>query len=368
MPAAPGMNASEVGTPALIVDLDALDRNLFLMADAASRLGVDLRPHAKTHKCVEIAHLQLHLGAAGIACQKASEAEVFVDGGVGDVLISNEIVGRDKLARVAELAQRATIAVCVDTVSNVTDLQAAAEEAGSSIGVLVELNTADYRAGVATGEPAARLAAEVVKADNLRFAGLQAYNGPAQHMRSYQDRLSSVAEVGRAVERSLGLLGREGIRCDTVTGAGTGTYDLDPIGGLFTEVQPGTYVFMDADYAENRNASGEPFTDFEQSLHVISSVMSRRPGVAILDAGSKAIAMDNGLPVPADESAGVFDRFGDEHGTLRAPDDRAARLGDQVRLIPYNCDPTVNLYDWLVGTRGKVVESVWPVAARGATL
>ena len=365
-PATPGMALSDVDTPALLVDLDTLDQNLRHMANVAEYLEVNLRPHAKTHKCVEIARQQLELGAVGITCQKTAEAEVFVNEGIDDVLITNEVVGDSKVRRVAELAQRSTVAVCVDAPANIEELGAAAVEAGSTIGVMVELNTAEYRAGVKAGEPIVRLAMMAEETAGLSFRGIQAYNGPAQHKRGYEDRSASVDRVVNDVRSSIDLLDHHGITCPTVTGGGTGTYDLEPASGVYTEIQPGSYVFMDGDYMANRDAAGEPFRDFMQSLHLLSGIMSRRPGIAIVDAGSKAIAMGNGLPLLANGGKASYEGFGDEHGFIRNAGETFPSLGESILLVPYNCDPTINLHNWLVGVRNGIVEVVWPIAARGA--
>ena len=365
-PASVGQPVSEIDTPALVVELDSLERNLQRMAAAARRLGVALRPHAKSHKCLEIARRQVRLGAVGITCQKVSEAEIMVDGGIEDVLIANEVVAPAKLRRLAELAGRARVSVCVDDEGVTTALDRAAAEAGSVVRVLVEVNTADYRAGVPAGEPAADLAVLVDRSPNLELAGLQAYNGPAQHTEAHADRRAVVERVAASVAMTVDLIRGRGLECSTVTGAGTGSFELDSTTGAFTEIQPGSYVFMDGDYAAIRDADDRPFRDFEQSLHVLCGVMSLGDGVAIVDAGSKAVGVDRGMPLVAAPDSTEYVRIADEHGWVALRGSTAAERGDHMWLVPMNCDPTVNLYDWLVGVRGGVVEEVWRVAARGA--
>ena len=360
----PGLLEADLDTPALVVDLDALERNLDRMAVAARAAGVALRPHVKTHKSVTIARMQLERGAVGVCVQTVSEAEAMVAGGIRDVFVANEVVGAGKLRRLARLAREATITVCVDDPGNLADLARAARRAGSSVGVMVEMNTAEYRAGVPPGEPFLRLARRVESTTSVRFVGLQAYNGVAQHIRDHPSRLAATERNTALVQESLDLLARHSIPCEVVSGGGTGTYDLEAVSEVYNEIQPGTYVFMDADYLANRDRMGGPFRDFEVSLYVLASVMSRRPGIAILDAGLKAISLGNGLPIVHGGGA-RYKRFADEHGVLAPSGGPLPGLGHQVRLIPVNCDPTVNLYDRLVGVRSSVVEAVWPVDARG---
>lgn len=367
-PADIGTAVDDVDTPALLVDLDALERNLARMAGVAKAAGVALRPHAKTHKDPVIAHLQIARGAVGVCCQKVAEAEVMVNGGVGDVLVANEVVGMQKLRRLAALARRAAISVCVDDPAQVAALAQAAAEAKAAPGVLVEINVGGNRAGVEPGQAAVALAQRVVASPPLRFRGLQAYYGAAQHMREDGERRTAIAEAVAAVGATRDLLRRSGLPCDVITGGGTGTYELEASSGVYTEIQPGSYVFMDVDYARNRRADGGPFADFEQSLFVLATVMSRVSAErAMVDAGLKALSTDSGMPLVASRPDLTYVRAADEHGRIElATDAGPLRLGDKLRLVPGHCDPTVNLHDWYIGIRNGVVEAVWPVAARGA--
>ena len=360
----PGLSEPDIDTPALVVDLDALERNLDRMAAAARAAGVALRPHVKTHKSVNIALMQLERGAVGVCVQTVSEAEAMVAGGIREVLVANEVVGPGKLRRVAHLARDATITVCVDDPGNLDDLGRSVRRAGSSLGVMVEMNTAEYRAGVPPGQPLLRLAQRVEATPSVSFAGIQAYNGVAQHVRDHSARLAATQRNIDLVQGSVDLLDRHDIRCEVVSGGGTGTYDLEAASAVYNEIQPGTYVFMDADYLANRDRLGGPFRDFEVSLYVLATVMSRRPGIAIVDAGLKAVSLGNGLPLVKGGKA-LYTRFADEHGVLAPSEGPLPPLGSQVHLIPVNCDPTVNLYDHLIGVRNGVVEAVWPVDARG---
>jgi D-serine deaminase-like pyridoxal phosphate-dependent protein len=366
MPARPGDSVASIETPALVVDLDPFERNLELMANAVRGSAVALRPHAKSHKCPEIAKLQVALGAVGICCQKVDEAAAFVEAGIRDVLVTNEIVSAAKLARLAGLARTAKIGVLADDVGVVGTLAAAAAKAGVTIDVLVEIDVGAHRCGVAPGPAAVVLAQAIHAAPGLRFRGLHAYHGAAQHRRTPAERRAAIASAVSHARETRDLVAAAGIACPTVTGAGTGTWQLERDSRVYTELQPGSYIFMDADYG--RNALAPDDHAFEQSLYVAASVMSvPAPERAVVDAGLKAFAMDSGLPVVHAAHGLEYVGASDEHGVLRV-DPGVARpvIGERVWLVPGHCDPTVNLYDWIVGVRHDTVECVWPVAARGA--
>ena len=366
IPARVGDAVDDIDTPALIVDLDAFERNLDLMAHAARSAGIALRPHAKAHKCPDIAQLQMERGAVGICCQKVGEAEAFVTAGVRDVLVTNEIVGAAKLARLAALGKDATIGVLADDTANVRHLGAAARAAGSTLDVLVEIDVGMRRCGVAPGAPAAALAEVVARTPGLHFRGVHAYHGPAQHLRTPAERRDAIASVVRLARETKAAIEAAGVACTVVTGAGTGTWQLERDSGVFTELQPGSYAFMDADYHRNALAADEHH--FEQSLYVVAVVMSVPVRErAVVDAGLKAFAFDSGLPQVWGARGLDYVKASDEHGVLAVAADRDPPLpGDRVWLIPGHCDPTVNLYDWIVGVRGSRVECLWPVTARGA--
>ena len=355
-PAAVGQRLEEIDTPALVLDLEAFEANLAAL-DRAVGSRVRVRAHAKTHKCAEIAKRQIAAGAVGVCCQKVSEAEALVDGGVADVLVSNEIVGAPKIARLAELSRRARIGVCVDNAENLEQLKASSAQ----LDVYVEIEVGMGRCGIAPGEPAAALAAQI--GGNLRFAGLQAYHGRAQHVRSMAERRASIAKAASAVLETKRLLQKRGIDCPIVTGAGSGTFMFEVESGAWGEIQPGSYVFMDADYARNEWAA--PLPRFQHALFVISTVMSRpRPDVAIVDAGLKASSVDSGMPGVWQRPGLTYTHASDEHGWLEGSP--APALGDKLLLVPGHCDPTVNLYDWYVCIRRGIVEDLWPITARGA--
>jgi D-serine deaminase-like pyridoxal phosphate-dependent protein len=366
LPARVGDAAADIDTPALIVDLDAFERNLDLMANAVRGAGVALRPHAKSHKCPDIAHAQIERGAVGICCQKVSEAEVFVAAGIRDVLVTNEIVGPRKCSRLANLAREATIGVLVDDAATVLHLGAAARAAGVTLDVLVEIDVGAHRCGVAPGADAVAIAQVVARTPALRFRGLHAYHGAAQHLRASDERRAAIAAAVLLARETKMAIDAAGIACPVVTGAGTGTWQHERDSRVYTELQPGSYIFMDADY--QRNALAADQHHFEQSLYVVATVMSAPTRErAIVDAGLKAFAFDSGPPVVYGADGLEYAKASDEHGVLAiAPAAPPPMIGDRLWLVPGHCDPTVNLYDWIVGVRGTRVECVWPVAARGA--
>jgi D-serine deaminase-like pyridoxal phosphate-dependent protein len=365
-PARPGDSVRNIDTPALVVDVDVLERNLDLMANAVRGAGVALRPHAKSHKCPEIAHAQIERGAVGICCQKVGEAEAFVAAGIRDVLVTNEIVTAPKLRRLAEMAKTAKVGVLADDGMVVPSIGAAATEAGVSIDVLVEIDVGAKRCGVAPGAPAVRIAEAIARTPGLAFRGIHAYQGAAQHLRTPKERRESIERASGWARATRAAIEAVGIACPTITGAGTGTWQLERDSGVYTELQPGSYVFMDADYA--RNVLAQDQHDFEQSLFVRTTVMSApQPGRVIVDAGLKSLAFDSGPPAVYGAQGLTYEKASDEHGVIAvAADASPPAIGDGLWLIPGHCDPTVNLYDWIVGVRGDVVECLWQVAARGA--
>jgi D-serine deaminase-like pyridoxal phosphate-dependent protein len=365
-PAEIGTSLAQVDTPALVLELDAFEANLRRLGESLAGRAVKVRPHAKSHKCPQIAMRQIALGAVGVCCQKVSEAEALVEGGVGDVLIANEVVGSVKLTRLAALARQARLAVCADNAENVHALDAAAREYGVTLDVLVEINVGANRCGVEPGEPALKLARIVASSKNLRFAGLQAYHGSAQHLRQVEARRSAIEHAVAGVRETRELLAKAGIPCPKVTGAGTGTYLFEAASTVYDELQPGSYIFMDADYAKNEwTESG--FPRFEHSLFVWTTVMSRtRPEQAIVDAGLKASSIDSGMPRIADGGPAEYVKASDEHGVIQVNGATGYAVGDKLKLIPGHCDPTVNLYDHFICVRNGRVEAIWPITARGA--
>jgi 3-hydroxy-D-aspartate aldolase len=367
-PAQPGMREDEIDTPALVIDLDAFEANLDRMAAMLAPTGTRLRAHAKTHKSPVIARLQMARGAIGQCVQKVAEAEILAWGGIPDILVSNEVVGAAKLARFAALARIAKVAICADDGAQVAAIAAAAEDAAVRLTVLVEIDVGAGRCGVPPGPAAVALAQRIAASPHLIFGGLQAYHGSAQHKRTLEERRALIASTVDGTRRTVEQLRQQGLDCPIVGGAGTGSFELESGSGIFNEIQAGSYVFMDADYARNLDAAGLPVSTFRHSLFVLATVMSAaRPGIAVLDAGLKALAVDSGLPSVWERPGLRYVSASDEHGKLEvAAESAAPKLGEKLRLVPGHCDPTVDRYDWYVGVRGGRVESLWPVAARGA--
>ena len=365
--ARPGDPLRAIDTPALILDLDAFERNLARMVAALRGSKVRLRAHAKSHKCPQIALRQVALGAVGICCQKVSEAAVFVAAGIQDILVTNEVMGEAKLRHLVLLARSARIGVLVDHPLQVQALAAAAQAHAVALDVYVEVNVGANRCGVAPGENAARLAQQIVASASLRFAGLQCYHGPAQHLRAPQERAAAIAGAVDAARLTRQAIEACGIKVERITGAGTGSFVHERDSGVFNEIQAGSYIFMDRDYGDNQLGEGD--IAFEQALFVRTSVMSRASAThAVVDAGLKASSVDSGLPTVWQRPDLRYLKAADEHGVLGTADAAALALGEQLLLVPGHCDPTVNLYDELICVRGGQVEAVWPIAARGALL
>lgn len=367
-PAEIGDDMQDVDTPALMIDLDAFEANVAAMAKTVSNYGMRLRAHSKTHKCPEIAKRQIAAGAVGICCQKVGEAEAMVAGGIGDVLVTNQIWGESKLARLAALAENARIGVLADDAGNIHELAQAARDAGTTLDVYVEIDVGAGRCGVEPGEAAVALARAVLDEEGLNFAGLQAYHGSAQHIRTANERGAAIGGACDKVTQTLQAMQAAEIEVPIVTGAGTGSFHFEAQSGIYQEMQCGSYIFMDADYAQNMDQRGDPFTEFRHSLHVLVTVMSAtKPGRAVVDAGHKALGNDQGMPWVADIPGARYQGPSDDHGTLILKDAaRDVMLGEKVRLIPGHCDPTVNLYDWFVVVQGGRVVDLWEIAARGA--
>ncbi|QJW85268.1 DSD1 family PLP-dependent enzyme [Ramlibacter terrae] len=378
-----GRSVREIDTPALVADLDAMQRNPGRMAEFARKHDIRWRPHAKMHKSSAIARLQLQAGAVGVCVQKTSEAEAMVAGGVHDVYISNEVVAPAKLARVADLAhtvaaENGQLAIAVDSVEGVRRLADAMNErrrrgTAAVIDVFVEIDVGGGRCGVTPGRAAVDLAHEIRRHPALRFAGLQAYNGKAQHLRTAQERRDAIGIVVQDVLFTRKLIEAEGVPVNLVTGAGTGSMVCEAASGVFGELQSGSFLFMDADYAANERDPAQP--QFEHALFVKSQVMSSGVRHAVCDAGHKSHAIDTGLPKVLDlQPTGELEFFngGDEHGILRpaAGNQRVPALDEIVWLIPGHCDPTVNLHNFIIAVSGGLergkVEKIIRVDARGA--
>ncbi len=369
IPALPGMDEADIQTPCLVLDLDALERNIKKMGDFAKAHGMRHRVHGKMHKSVDVALLQERLGGScGVCCQKVSEAEVFARGGIKDILVSNQVrdlAKIDRLARLPKLGAR-TI-VCVDDADNVADLSAAAVKHGTQIECLVEIDCGAGRCGVTTTQDVVAIARKIEAAAGLKFAGIQAYQGAMQHMDLFADRKAkielAVAQVADAVQG----LKASGLECDIIGGGGTGSYMFEGSSGVYNELQCGSYAFMDADYGRILDEDGKRIDqgEWENALFILTSVMSHaKADKAIVDAGLKAQSVDSGLPVIYGRTDVKYLKCSDEHGVVEDKDG-VLKVNDKLRLVPGHCDPTCNVHDWYVGVRNGKVESLWPVSARG---
>jgi 3-hydroxy-D-aspartate aldolase len=372
IPAKPGMSESEIQTPALLIDLDVFERNLDRMSRFATSRGVRVRVHGKMHKSVAVARRQIEIGGAcGICCQKVSEAEAFVRGGIRDVLVTNQIRDPLKINRLVLLPRLgARIIVCVDDLANVKELSQAAQLADTQVECLVEIDCGAGRCGVTSPEAVLDIAIAIKSAPHLKFSGIQAYQGPMQHLVEFAERAKAFEQVLTQVNAVLALLKTHHLHCDIVGGAGTGSYAFEANSGVFNELQCGSYAFMDAAYGRIRDQSGKNWSEseWEHALFLLTSVMSHvKPDVAICDAGLKSQSVDSGLPMVYGLPDIEYLKCSDEHGVLADPN-RVLQANDRLRLIPGHCDPTCNLHDWYVGVRNGIVEELWPIEARGKSL
>jgi 3-hydroxy-D-aspartate aldolase len=363
-----GRRKEELPTPALLVDLDAFEANLKAMADHCRQSGCGFRPHAKTHKCPEVAKRQVASGALGVSTATVPEAEAMVAGGVRGVLLTSPIVDTGKIARMAALARAAgEVLLAVGHPREAELLARAAEAARVTIDVLVDVDVGDRRTGCLPGGPARDLAVQMAKSGHLRVRGVQAYSGISSHTVGFENRQRvSKQAMAKALE-TRDLLAKAGLDAPIVSGGSTGTYNIDSTVAGVTELQVGSYVFMDVDYRRIGGQSGPVYTDFRPSLFVLTTVVSStHPDRVSLDAGTKAFATDVPYKPEARDRPGlVYTRAGDEFGSLTVEAGGALpKLGDRLEFIVPHCDPTVNLYDRLYAVRGDRVEAVWPIAAR----
>lgn len=369
IPALPGMDESEIQTPCLILDLDALERNIRKMGDYAKAHGMRHRSHGKMHKSVDVQKLQESLGGSvGVCCQKVSEAEAFARGGIKDVLVTNEVREPAKIDRLARLPKTgATVTVCVDDVQNIADLSAAAQKHSTELGIFVEIDCGAGRCGVTTKEAVVEIAKAAAAAPNLTFKGIQAYQGAMQHMDSFEDRKAKLDAAIAQVKEAVDALEAEGLAPEFVSGGGTGSYYFESNSGIYNELQCGSYAFMDADYGRIHDAEGKRIDqgEWENALFILTSVMSHaKPHLAVVDAGLKAQSVDSGLPFVYGRDDVKYIKCSDEHGVVEDKDG-VLKVNDKLRLVPGHCDPTCNVHDWYVGVRNGKVETVWPVSARG---
>lgn len=369
IPASVGMDQKDIQTPCLVLDLDALERNIKKMGDWAKAHNMRHRVHGKMHKSVDVALLQEKLGGAcGVCCQKVSEAEVFARGGIKDVLVSNQVRQPEKIDRLARIPKLGARAICcVDDVTNVVDLSQAAERHGTEIECLVEIDCGAGRCGVTTTSAVVEIAKAIDAAKGLKFAGLQAYQGAMQHLDNYEERRAKIDIAVAMVKDAVDTLKTEGLDCDIVGGGGTGSYYFEGTSGVYNELQCGSYAFMDADYGRILDKEGKRIDqgEWENALFLLTSVMSHaKAEKAIVDAGLKAQSVDSGLPKIYGRDDVEYVKCSDEHGVVADPD-QVLSINEKLWLVPGHCDPTCNVHDWYVGVRAGKVETLWPVSARG---
>jgi 3-hydroxy-D-aspartate aldolase len=369
IPAAVGMKEGEIQTPCLILDLDALERNIKKMGDYAKAHGMRHRAHGKMHKSVDVLKRQMELGGAvGVCCQKVSEAEVFARAGIKDILVSNEVRDPAKIDRLARMPKYGgRVIVCVDDVDNVADLSAAAQKHGTTIECFVEIDCGAGRCGVTTTEAVVEIAKAIDAAPGLKFTGLQAYQGAMQHLDSYEDRKAKLDAAIAQVKDAVAALEREGLKPELVSGGGTGSYYFESNSGVYNELQCGSYAFMDADYGRIHDKDGNRIDqgEWENALFILTSVMSHaKPDKAVCDAGLKSQSVDSGLPFIYGRDDVKYVKCSDEHGVIEDPQG-VLKINEKLKLVTGHCDPTCNVHDWYVGVRNGVVECIWPVSARG---
>lgn len=369
IPAMVGMDEADIQTPCLVLDLDALERNIIKMGQFAKDKNMRHRVHGKMHKSVDVALLQERLGGScGVCCQKVSEAEAFVRGGIKDVLVSNQVRDPAKIDRLARLPKLGARAICcVDDLANIADLSAAAVKHGTQIECLVEIDCGAGRCGVQSTEDVVAIATAIDAAEGLKFAGLQAYQGAMQHLDDYEERKAKIDVAVAMVADAVAALKSVGLECDIVGGGGTGSYYFEGESGVYNELQCGSYAFMDADYGRILDRDGKRIDqgEWQNALFLLTSVMSHaKADKAICDAGLKAQSVDSGLPVIFGRTDVEYIKCSDEHGVIADPDG-VLKVGDKLKLVPGHCDPTCNVHDWYVGVRNGKVEALWPITARG---
>ena len=350
------MDIQHLQTPALILDMNVLEKNMATMNALLANTHLKLRPHYKSSKCTAIAHMQMAAGAIGLCCAKLSEAEDLADAGIEDILIANQVTDRAKVNRVARLAQCCRLTVCVDSAQNIADLAAAAAYQGSTVHCLVEYEIGMRRCGVETKEETYALARQITDSPGLVFSGIQAYAGHLSHEVDYRVRQEESIKIEVRLRELLDFLYSRGLPAREVSGVSTGTVEFRQQDTVYTEIQAGSYTFMDTAY----NLLNLPF---ENSLFVLSTIMSANQYFVISDAGRKSVSVDQQMPVFR-ECPDTPLRVSEEHSAASAAECPAA-VGDKVHIIPGHCCTTVNLHDWLYLTRqGKVIDKV-PVTSRG---
>lgn len=358
--AIPGIEKNQIDTPALLIDIDAMEFNIITMANFFQKTQTKLRPHFKTHKTPILAHKQLEAGAIGVTCAKVGEAEVLVDAGIRDILIANQIVGAVKIARLASLAQQARITVAVDNKENIRELSAVAQRFGSLIYVVVEIDVGLGRCGVPPGEGALVLARYISDMPGLVFVGVLGYEGHAVFLTERKARQEAVDQAMSKLVSTADLIRQAGFKVEIVSAGGTGTYDITGRYPGITEIEAGSYIFMDTRY----RGLGLPFRCALNLLATVISTPSQQR--AIIDAGKKVLTEEHGLPEIAAPAGARLIKLSEEHGILEVnPDQLELKVGDKVEIIPSHVCTTVNLHDVFYAIRKNQVMAIWPISGRG---
>ncbi len=361
-----GITKRDIATPSLLLDLDAFESNISKMSNHAKTASINLRPHAKTHKCPEIAIRQIRAGALGVCAATIREAEAMAAAGIKGILITSEMVGRERIERLARLTQKAADTVSVvDNIAHVEQLNDAAAAAKIKLNVMIDIDPGMHRTGIPPGDQAVALAEKIKKLSSLNLAGVQCYSGVSAHVVGFEARRAHSEKALTPAFETIARLKKIGIQVNTVSGGSTGTYNIDPAFKGLTELQVGSYVFMDVEYRNIGGKSGAVYDDFGQSLTVVGTVISQNhAGLATVDAGFKAFATDRGYGPDIKGVTGVKYRFGgDEHGLLELQKPSSEiRLGDRLEFIVPHCDPNVNLFDRIYCLRGEKLEAVWSIA------
>jgi len=364
IPAKIGMEFKDIQTPALIIDYDIFKLNISKMKNFVHNNKIKLRPHAKMHKSVDIAEYQINYGGAhGICCQKVSEAEVFAKSGIKDILITNQIsniLKIDRLTRIPLLGIE--IGCCVDNLQNIYDIQNSARLNKTTIKIFVEYDCGANRCGLKSFNDIEELINQINKSKNLIFSGFQAYNGSIQHIEDFNKRSLEVKKTCEKIKKLKSSFDNYKLE---ITGAGTGCFDLEVLENVYTEIQVGSYAFMDAHYSSLKKDHKINNTIlFNNSLFILSSVMSiANNGYPVVDAGLKSMSIDSGLPKTLNMETNYI-KCSDEHGVISDPNN-FLKINDKICLIPGHCDPTCNLHDWYVVVKDNLVKEIWPVSARG---
>ena len=358
-----GRHKTELDTPALLIELDKMETNIQKMANYFSTVSAELRPHLKTHKTPIIAHKQIEAGAIGITCAKLGEAAAVIHAGIRDVLIANQIVGTQKIARLINLAKHSEIMVAVDNAENVQAISEAATAKGVTIRILVEVNIGMNRCGVEPGQPTLALAHQICKSPNLKFEGLMGYEGHTVAKPDRTERETATREAMQRLVEAKHYLKKHSVEVSIMSGGGTGTFDITGSIPEMTEVQAGSYVFMDSTY-RNVEGVGEKF---DNALSVLATVVSRpEQNRIIVDAGLKVLTKEFGIPQPTGVAGLEMTGLSEEHGKILVSNgDVSLKPGDKLEILPTHCCTTVNLHDRYYGIRNEIVESVWEITARG---